>query len=103
MRRAQMKPMHVVACTVYSCDSMLIAIAALVPIAPRFTRFGYDPIGAFVATMAACVPLSVLTLYKLGFAYRSYLRFPHAWATAIVSQVIVSLLVCAVVSFVLFW
>ena len=103
MARAKVKPIHVLRCIIYSCDMVLIAIALLVPIAPAFTSFSYDPIRAFGCIVLSCVILSALTLVKLGFAYRLYLQFPHAWTTAIVSQFVVSLAIVSIASAVLFW
>jgi len=103
MARAKVKPIHVLRCVIYSCDAFLIAIVLLAPIVPEFSQFSYDPIRACQGIVVACLILASLTLYKLGFAYHLYLRFPHAWATAVVSQVVVALAIVSMASAMLFW
>jgi hypothetical protein len=103
MSRAKVRPIHVVRCVIYSGDVFLIAVVLLLPVVPQFSQFGYDPIRLFRVLLLACGVLSVLMLAKLGFAYRLYLRFPHAWSTAIASQILVSLSILSIASFVMFW
>jgi hypothetical protein len=103
MARARIRPPHVLRCVVYSCDVVLIPVAALVFILPEFNQYMWNPLEVFSGLVRACLLMSALTLYKLGFAYRLYLRFPHAWTTVVVAQIVVSLAVVSISSALLFW
>jgi hypothetical protein len=96
MNRAFVDVTHVFRCVVYSFDAFLWMFAfgvlaglaaALGPIPERmqFARAveRYLVLGLFLAL--------IIATYRLGQAYRRYLRFEHAWGTVILSQVLVVL------------
>jgi hypothetical protein len=98
MRRARIRPVHVVRCVVYSFDGVFwlgLLSLLLAPVAAALMMFG----GMFGQGFA---PLAVTLLYLAAFlfmawrlvvAYRLYLRFDHPVATVLASQVIVALFV----------
>jgi hypothetical protein len=98
MRRAQVKPAHVMRCVVYSAGGLTlasVAIAGLLALAilqQRGRIIGWYPSSNDLVGKMLLVVAIVLT-YQLWIAYRKYLRFDHALATALASQVIVALLV----------
>jgi hypothetical protein len=58
--------------------------------------------GQGVAARRALAGLGLLVAvftYRLGVAYRRYLRLEHPWSTVILSQVVVGLFVVTVLSF----
>lgn len=94
MRRARVKPVHVLRCVMYTFDATallawglllmaagLFAAAALLP-----TTFQSDPF-ELLLWVAALIILLTFT-YRLSIAYRLYLQFPHAVTTVVTSQVI---------------
>jgi hypothetical protein len=99
MRRARVRAVHVLRCVIYTAD-----VAALAAAAVCVTWFFYDRWlgGTWSATWwrfgsARGVPIVVAVLfmiltYRLWIAYRRYLRFEHALATAIASQLMIALL-----------
>ena len=103
MHRAFVEVEHVFRCVVYSFDAFLWMFAfglvaglaaALGPIPERmqFARAveRYLVVGLLFAL--------VIATYRLGQAYRRYLRFEHAWGTVILSQVLVVLAVLTFLS-----
>jgi hypothetical protein len=94
MRRAKVKTVHVLRCTLYSCDAGLWAgllVAVFVPPLVKWFRRELPMQGRFV--MAAAVVFAVFTANRLAAAYRLYLRFDHPAATAVASQAVVLLAV----------
>ena len=100
MRRVRLRPIHVLRCVVYASDvAVWVAVATLLAIGAemyaekaflaRQQRWGEGDVFAICATLAALLVLAV----RLAFAYRLYLRFQHAVAVVIASQVIVWLIV----------
>jgi hypothetical protein len=96
LRRARLKPSHVLRCVVYSGDLSLwlvIPIGGVIALA-----YVMRPGGPFVAhplpVLADYLPPLILAVlvYRLICAYRLYLKFEHAVATVLASQVIVLLL-----------
>ena len=87
MRRAQVRRAHVARCAIYSCDiGVAAALATLVALgSARYTRDAGTP-----AMLLAGVAL--YTSYRLGTAYRLYLRFHRPFLTALASQGIVLLI-----------
>ncbi|MBC8107244.1 MAG: hypothetical protein H7Z14_11690 [Anaerolineae bacterium] len=106
MRRANVNTAHVLRCTLYSCDAgfvfgILISLPAYAQVLnPRWIAFKTGLL--FETTelylFVAALLFSILTAIRLAFAYRLYLRFPHAAATAIASQIIVFLAISFVVA-----
>lgn len=123
MRRARIKPVHVLRCVLYSFDAVLwfglVAACALAlrawwswngapdllelpaPPIPRTEPFGYRR--NIVADTLFWFGLALLLVasYRLASAFRHYLRFDHPIATVLCAQVIV-LLVAVVVTLNLF-
>jgi hypothetical protein len=98
MRRAKVRPVHVLRCVIYSADACCLATACMVGAVVYAewlaARAGY--IGIYQAvelTLWITLGLMLLLTYRLWVAYRKYLRFDHALATVVASQVMVGLLV----------
>jgi hypothetical protein len=93
MRRSAVKTAHVTRCIIYGFDFVpLLALAAIVwP--PQLHYFRWNTFAGQVVGMT--IVLLPIGWFRLGCAYRYYLRFPHAFATALASQLIVFLLVLA--------
>jgi hypothetical protein len=98
MRRAKVRPVHVLRCAVYCCDAgvwivplaLLVFFASAAPSAlARHMPLPTD--GLILATFV----LPFYTTYRLAAAYRLYLRFDHPFATAAASQVIAPLVALA--------
>lgn len=100
LAQARIKTGHVLRCVIYTQDLILIAL----PLAVLVLRMTPDlsTSGGFLLPDAAVIvmlqgPLQVLplmlliTTWRLWRSYHHYLRFPHALATAVASQVIVGL------------
>jgi len=93
MRRAAVKPVHVLRCVIYGFDFVsLLTIAALI-LPPEIHYFRWNAFAGTVVGMG--LVLLPIGWFRLGCAYRYYLRFPHAFATALASQVITFLIVLA--------
>jgi hypothetical protein len=105
MRRANVNSAHVLRCTLYSSDAgfvfgILVSFLAYAQLPDRHrigwtTGFLFDT--AEHCLLEATILFSVVTAVRLAFAYRLYLRFPHAVSTAVASQVILLLAVAAVI------
>ena len=100
MRRVRLRPIHVLRCVVYSGDlAVWAALAGLIAIGGEvFAERAFmgsprpwAPADVFLL-QAVGIALILLTV-RLAFAYRLYLRFRHAVAAVIASQVIVWLIV----------
>ena len=100
MRRAKVKTIHVLRCTIYSCDAGVV----LVPLAGLF---GWHSAYAFVPAlggmgvdwrMIAALFFAAYTGYRLSLAYSLYMRFDRPAATALASQAIVLLFVVIVLA-----
>ena len=111
MARVRVAPAHVLRCVIYSGDAFAGIGGAIGGIALlRYygwldaSRMWDDTLsdrqaaGCFLAFLAACT-------YRLGVAYRRYLRFDHPWSTAVASQVVVLLFLTTTLSLVYegFW
>jgi hypothetical protein len=94
MRLAKVRAVHVLRCTLYSCDAapwLALGVAMLVPPAVVYLDWGRY-IGFEDLTVVA--PLfAAATLWRLSAAYRHYLQFDHPVATAAASQAVVTLVV----------
>lgn len=96
MRRARVRPIHVFRCVIYAGDVALWAALAMLAIVVAdvwsngvIGSVWSDASGAVLTVSAALI---VVATYRLALAYRHYLRFDHAIATAAASQIIVSLI-----------
>jgi hypothetical protein len=101
MRRAKIRPVHVLRCIIYSADvTVLISLVAFAAMGFEFSLAGsptripplwysdfYNLIGPFLIML-----LFLVLTYRLWMAYRIYLRFRHAFMTVLLSQVMLSLL-----------
>jgi hypothetical protein len=100
MRRARVKPVHAMRCVVYCADVMAwFNVCALLVAGLWATEaiggvaiFRVLPPNWYFVTLFAVAILAALTFfYRLVIAIRLYLRFDHAWATALATQVIAAL------------
>ena len=95
MRRAKVRPVHVARCAVYCCDAALwltpLVTLAAFALARRVQFRGL--LDRQVALLLAGPMLAAYTTYRLWAAYRLYMRFDRPFATALASQVVVTLLV----------
>ena len=93
LRRARLRTTHVLRCVLYSGDACLWLALPLGFLGfTAWAASGWPP-RAFFPSVTAAVPWVVLPwlTYRLFAAYRHYLRFDHALATVLASQVIVLL------------
>jgi hypothetical protein len=92
MRKAKVKTVHVLRCVLYCCDAGLWLGAGAALASPWLMReldLGRH-LGYRVEAVAAPL-LAAVTAWRLAAAYRHYLRFEHPAATAIASQLVVTL------------
>jgi hypothetical protein len=94
MSRAKLRPGHVRRCVLYSFDAVMwagIAALAISGLAFALWLAGNRP-GMLSGVTAWCLPvLWLVVTYRLGCAYRDYLRFAHPFGTVVLSQVMVAL------------
>jgi hypothetical protein len=98
MRRAKVRPVHVLRCTVYCCDCgiwLLLVLAVVLPTVGEESDFSWWN-RTTATTLLAAAAIALLTFYRLARAYRLYLKFDHPWATAAASQIILLLLTAVV-------
>ena len=88
MRRAHVRAAHVVRCVVYSGDVLVWSGLGLVAGGALGVLSLYQYVGAAGPIVDCILPAVLLAACRLGVAYRRYLRFDHAWSTALSSQVI---------------
>jgi hypothetical protein len=107
MRRARLNTTHFLRCVVYSFDSALWAALFGVGICAAGAMFGGQRSAIEILVCAGTTIIWVLgTLYsilRLWAAYRLYLRFQHAFATVILSQIVVGLVAANVAFFATVW
>jgi hypothetical protein len=95
MRRAKVRPAHVLRCVVYSGDLILLWGLSLLLIGfAELVQLGLDgPLAwGFIISpyWLLLIPLAMFGLsWRLWRAYCQYLQFPHAAATVVATQVIV--------------
>ena len=101
MRRARVRPVHALRCVIYSGDIALLTAApatcfwlAYDPWLSRRAVWGsvYRYLGSSRAPAFVMIVLFVILTWRLWIAFRRYLRFEHALATAIASQIMIGLL-----------
>jgi hypothetical protein len=105
MRRARVKPQHMMRCSLYSFDllawsAMTVVLAVGLPwlnsvwTFPRLLNLGVQQMRLLLLmlliffTIGVCAAISAR---RLWLALRLYLRFDHAFATMVASQTIVAL------------
>jgi hypothetical protein len=88
MRRAHVRAEHVVRCVVYSGDVLVWSGLGLVAGGALGLLSTYQYVGAARPIVHCVLPALLVAAFRLGVAYRRYLRFDHAWSTALSSQVI---------------
>lgn len=98
MQRAQIRPLHVLRCVIYSGDALLLPALAIIARVAYETasvrRVGYAVWSDETQLVKAVLILSAAVFsYRLWIAYRTYLRFNHALAVAAASQTMVLLLI----------
>lgn len=95
MRRAGAKHQHVLRCVGYSYDvSLWLGIFAVGYMIRLVVSAGWPPATIITPRYFGFIPLVGIAIgaYRLWVAYRTYLRFPHAFATVLAVQVIMLLL-----------
>jgi hypothetical protein len=99
MRRARIKPEHVVRCAVYSCDAVILLAVPLWGLCiSSAVHWGFlwslmgqvHPLFHPYLVAFLLLALTLLT-WRLATGYRMYLGFPDAISTCILSQVVVGL------------
>jgi hypothetical protein len=104
MRRARIRPAHVLRCVVYSGDVFVWSGLVALGFGLAHWLWTHDaaPEVEVRAQLAALTSLALgaVATWRLAVAYRKYLRFDHAVATAIACGVIVLLFVVTVLSLV---
>jgi len=103
MRRARVRPVHVLRCVLYSYDAFAWAGVVLVVLAALATQvwsLGSDVIRVFLEEVAVWPALAVLPLsaYRLGVACRLYLRFDYAFSAVLAAHAIVVLFLANLVT-----
>jgi hypothetical protein len=94
MRRAKVQPVHVMRCVIYSADAALaVGLVAAGVVHWSLMRFLYFHVGYDIDTPLLVLAGSVavwlaLFIVRLLFAYRNYLKFAHAAAAVLCTQVI---------------
>ena len=101
MRRARIRPGHVMRCVIYSGDVFLVIGAVAVVLAwvfqfPHLHSMQDQAIDARRA-IGGLAFLVVLFTYRLGVAYQRSLRLEQAWSTVLISQGVVGLCVVTMV------
>ena len=108
MRKAKVKSIHVLRCVVYALDhwvttavwTLALSCIFIFGVVDMFTQT-YLPIPGppeITLMCAACVVM--LHTYRLGVAYRRYLRFDHAMPVAISAQLITLLSILILLIFI---
>ncbi|MGB7161041.1 MAG: hypothetical protein WBD40_23470 [Tepidisphaeraceae bacterium] len=102
MRRVRVRPIHVLRCVLYAGDvAVWVGLMTLLVIGIEVYHFRSLPGGmsnwgwalADATTVGVVCAAMLLLTVRLAFAYRLYLRFAQAAATALASQVMVGLVV----------
>jgi hypothetical protein len=94
MRRASIKPSHMMRCCIYSGDVVLwLILVTALACASDMTVFRFTVELRHLAFFFLPVAAILLLTIRLAIALRRYLCFPHAAGVAIATQVIIVLLV----------
>jgi hypothetical protein len=94
MRRAKVRTVHVLRCTLYGCDAApWLAAGAAVAVTATVDRFDVGRYTGYSDVAVAALVFGLATTWRLSAGYRHYLRFDHPVATAAASQVVVVLVV----------
>jgi hypothetical protein len=109
MRRAKVKPVHVMRCVTYTFDAIgLFSWALLVAIGMSVAAWlllGWDNYWRWQQSATAWWMLAAILLlvYRLTIAYQSYLQFRHAFITVFTAQFLVALFVYTALLTVAMW
>jgi hypothetical protein len=117
MRRAKVRHLHVLRCVLYSSDILFWYALLLLVMTPlrvqaylhTLYRYYAGPISASYLDSLPQVETAIgllaiaLAIYRLVVAYRRYLRFDHAIATVLASQIILGLIFLNWVMFPMAW
>ena len=98
MRQARINGVHVMRCALYGADAFLLTgliltLTTTTEPAGDEWRWWRMVAGVSRGEVAAVAIILAMLVYRLCVAYRLYLRFPHAVATAACSQVITLLVI----------
>jgi hypothetical protein len=105
MRQAKIYPVHVVRCAIYSADATvtLLPLLLLLSNATIWTDWMERPwfrhsVFSMLPPSAAAIVLVAMPMltYRLAIAYRRYLKFPHAIASVVATQIILLLIILIV-------
>ena len=92
MRRAKVKPVHMLRCALYTGDAApWLLAAALLVVPPLVYHFDLRRYMGHRDAVVSAALFAAVTAWRLAAAYRNYLRIDHPAATAVASQVIVLL------------
>ena len=98
MRRARVRGAHVLRCCLYSFDTGLwLGLISVTLLAAALVDFAYNPnaprlmmMSPLIVGVSAAI-LAPLAVIKLLFAYRLYMRFPHAITTVVLALFLTAL------------
>lgn len=91
MIRMNIQPAHVTRCVGYVSPTFTWSAPLAIVIGLVWTFVMTTRLPDATA-IGMAIPISwTLATYRLGIAYRKYMRFPHAWATVIAAQVMAGL------------
>lgn len=102
MKRARVKPIHVMRCALYNSD-VLIWLSfglLLIPTTLLFGLFNFNPLFTTTVLSSALAGLVITILwygFRLAVAYHRYLRFQQPYLVVMLSQLVVSLLTLIVI------
>lgn len=101
MRRARVRPIHVLRCCLYTCGTV-VWLALVIPMLAVGGALLYQGRIVTADTLVIAggwlfVALLLLMVYQLATAYRLYLRFDHSFATVFCAQVVAALAVATAV------
>jgi hypothetical protein len=91
LRLARIRSIHVLRCAIYASDAATVVLLVSVLIFPSEDRFVGPFSGALSGLIFTSFIFAIFVSWRLGNAYKHYLRFRHPLSTAIASQVIVFL------------